>query len=539
MAFKGEIGAEFLDNVKTGFTVGDIYRIIDAGKLGGVDIPFGTFVEWTGTAWKVNKDMQYAVSATGESLNDAIADVLDDHDTASAEGEITVPTAEAVNYKVGNYFEQDGEVWKYTDKNDNGNGTWTIDTEKVNGVVPALNELANEISVEKLSNIVLYRKDSGAKVIYNETYHLMQEQSLASTDVYIFKVVAGRYRASNVRGSSDHSNPLVVASNYNDVSTAQARAYTQFVNGSSSTVINIQDLEFDINQDGYIYINCSSSKVCSLQKIEYENIKEAVDDALNINHWRGKKVAWLGTSVPYGSGATTSYVKILQDALKFNLVPAVIPGQGLHAQYDNDSSLWYPLTYGSTCLTKAEYEAAKTAELTDITIDDSPIVPWVPGGNWQHYNNYYRTWENVLTPDNADIDLFVLDVVPNNTSFDLDDFNAFDFSNWKYSDDSAFEDHRGTFLGALLYLINKIYTFKPTARILLFLGSAFKYSDGKSNFEKLTAKGVELLDIWGDVNLLKPSLDVIKSDGGTDNHPSTFGHEVLGKRLIGRFLSVS
>lgn len=70
MAFKGEIGAEFLDNIKTGFTVGDIYRIIDAGKLGGVDIPFGAFVEWKGTTWEVKKDMQYAVSKTGESLDD-------------------------------------------------------------------------------------------------------------------------------------------------------------------------------------------------------------------------------------------------------------------------------------------------------------------------------------------------------------------------------------------------------------------------------------------------------------------------------------
>lgn len=419
-------------------------------------------------------------------------------------------------------------------------GVATAITEAVGGASDALQEQIDNIKeIEQISEIVLYRKDSGVKVIYNDTYHLMQEQNLETTDVYVFKVVAGRYKASNMRGSNVRANPLMVASNYSDVSTGQAREYTQFLNGSSPDVVDLEDVEFDVNQDGYIYINCSSSKVCSLQKIETENIKEVVGDALNVNHWYGKKIAWLGTSVPYGSGATTSYLAILQNALKFNLVPAVIPGQGLHAQYDNDSGLWYPLTYGSTCLTKAEYEAAKTAGLTSITIDDDPIVPWVPGGNWQHYNNYYRTWENVLTADKKDVDLFVLDVVPNNSNFDLDDFNAFDFSNWKYSDDSAFADHRGTFLGALLYLIDKIYTFKPTARILLFLGSAFKYSDGKSNFEKLTAKGVELLDIWGDVNLLKPSLDVIKSNGGTDNHPSTFGHEVLGKRLIGRFLSVS
>lgn len=143
MAFKGEIGAEFLDNVKTGFTVGDIYRIIDAGKLGGVDIPFGTFVEWKGTGWEVKKDMQYAVSKTGESLDQAVADVLDDHATATVTQDETMPAAEAADYTVGNYFEQDGEIWKCTDKTDNGDGTWTIEADKVNGVVPVLNELVN------------------------------------------------------------------------------------------------------------------------------------------------------------------------------------------------------------------------------------------------------------------------------------------------------------------------------------------------------------------------------------------------------------
>ena len=143
MAFKGEIGAEFLDNVKTGFTVGDIYRIIDAGKLGGVDIPFGTFVEWKGTAWEVKKDMQYATSETGESLDKATADVLDDHASGQVTEEETMPAAEAANYTVGNYFEQDGEIWKCTDKTDNGDGTWTVEAEKVNGVVPVLNELVN------------------------------------------------------------------------------------------------------------------------------------------------------------------------------------------------------------------------------------------------------------------------------------------------------------------------------------------------------------------------------------------------------------
>lgn len=166
MAFKGEIGAEFLDNIKTGFTVGDIYRIIDAGKLGGVDIPFGAFVEWKGTAWEVKKDMQYATSKTGESLDQAVADVLDDHASASAEEELTMPTAEAANYTVDNYFEQNGEIWKCTDKTDNGDGTWTVEAEKVNGVVPVLNELivSDMCEADKMQVIAAALNDLDARL---------------------------------------------------------------------------------------------------------------------------------------------------------------------------------------------------------------------------------------------------------------------------------------------------------------------------------------------------------------------------------------
>lgn len=143
MAFKGEISAAILAGKKTGFATGDIYRIISEGKLGDLDVQYGTFVEWKGTTWEVKKDMQYATSKTGESLDQAIADVLDDRDTASAEEELTMPAAEAANYTVGNYFEQDGEIWKCTGKTNNGDGTWTVEADKVNGVVPVLNDLVS------------------------------------------------------------------------------------------------------------------------------------------------------------------------------------------------------------------------------------------------------------------------------------------------------------------------------------------------------------------------------------------------------------
>ena len=80
------------------------------------------------------------------AITEAVTDVLDDHDSASIEEELTMPAAEAANYTVDNYFEQDGEIWKCTAKTDNGDGTWTVEDEKINGVVPVLNELVERIA---------------------------------------------------------------------------------------------------------------------------------------------------------------------------------------------------------------------------------------------------------------------------------------------------------------------------------------------------------------------------------------------------------
>lgn len=73
MSFKGEIALGALNSkYKYGFTIGDIYRVQGAGNLvpNNLAVANGAFVEWKGTAWEVKKDMQYAVSKTGESLDD-------------------------------------------------------------------------------------------------------------------------------------------------------------------------------------------------------------------------------------------------------------------------------------------------------------------------------------------------------------------------------------------------------------------------------------------------------------------------------------
>lgn len=264
----------------------------------------------------------------------------------------------------------------------------------------------------------------------------------------------------------------------------------------------------------------------------------------NGNQWFGKKICIIGTSVAYGSNAEKAYAKIASERLGFEIVPAGVPGLAIHAKIDNDhGSIIAPLTYGSTCLSKAEYEAAKQAGATTITIPETPKPTdgnsWKPGDD-SNYNSYYRTWENVFSVKNADVDLWVYSVVPNNTNFENADWENFNKGTWSYNDGRGFAEHRTTFLGALLFLMDKMYALNPNARMVLVLDSAFEYANGKASFQKVSELwNIPIIDLWGKINTSPKSLQILKSKNGTDNHPSTFGQERLGDMFTNELLLIS
>lgn len=243
------------------------------------------------------------------------------------------------------------------------------------------------------------------------------------------------------------------------------------------------------------------------------------------NHWNGKKVVWLGTSVSFGSNATKSYAHELSKKLNFELVNCSMPGLAIHI---NDDGTMLP--YGSLCMSKKEYSDQ------NMNIPETPVLPYVPGGAC---NNYYRTYENIFTEENADADLFVFDVVPNNMNFSTSDWDVFDVLNWKYKDGSNFADHRSTFIGALLFLMDKMYSLNPSARMVFLLGSEFVYEKGKTAFALIKDKwNIPVIDVWGKINISPKSLNALKSENGTDSHPSTYAHEIMGNMLVGEFLGI-
>ena len=238
------------------------------------------------------------------------------------------------------------------------------------------------------------------------------------------------------------------------------------------------------------------------------------------NTWYGKRIGILGTSVAFGANASTSYAYEASKLLGFELSMFGVPGLAIEQNTDGT-----PKTSGSFSCSIAQYEAA------GWTIPDDPVTPYVPGGS---YNNYYRTYENVFVEDNADIDLWVYAVIPNNTNFALDDWNAFNKNEWKYNDNSAFSEHCKTFIGALLFVMDQMYRLNPNARMVFAVDSLFSYSTGLPALQTVASQwNIPIINLWGKINTSPKSMEKIKSINGTNSHPSTFAHEIMGKMFAG------
>lgn len=277
-----------------------------------------------------------------------------------------------------------------------------------------------------------------------------------------------------------------------------------------------------INRTTY---NLNNLKLNEFNLSEVEKYIKTLNGKSEINQWKGKKIGILGTSVSFGRYSTKSYAMEIESKLGCTVKNFSVPGLALHTQENGDQ-----LKYGSFVLSKTEYRDQGR------TIPSSPIDYTVDGS----YNDYYRTWENVFTSENKDIDLWVFAVAPNNKRFGLDDWNLFDKNNWKYSDETTFESHRTTFIGSILFIMDKMYKLNPNARMVFVLDSGLAHANGKSNFEVInTHWNIPIIDLWGKINISPKSLIKLKSKDGTDDHPSTFAHNIMGNIFTNELLLIS
>ena len=316
----------------------------------------------------------------------------------------------------------------------------------------------------------------------------------------------------------------------------------------------ILDFSNETSEFDFVLINYKDDNKKWEDSYKYAQYQEEeLSKRISNNQWYGKKICIIGTSVAHGSNAETAYGYIAQQRLGFSMIPAGVPGQAIHGKivsYTKDGAakkILSPLIYGSGVLTKAEYSAAKAVKDAGLSTDvigmgipDSPSNPSNWAGEGKPYNNYYRTWENLFTEKNKDVALWIYATIPNNNNYSLDDWNNFNTSKWAYKDGTAFEDHRTTFLGAMLYLMDKMYSVQPTARMVLVIDSEFNYELGKNNFKLLSETyNIPIIDLWSKINTSPKSLLQLKSFNGTNSHPSTFGHEMMGNIFTNELLLIS
>ena len=174
--------------------------------------------------------------------------------------------------------------------------------------------------------------------------------------------------------------------------------------------------------------------------------EEVPDDKLN--QWKGKKIVWIGTSIPWGqtseSGQTNPmanpYPKQIGELLDCTVLNHAQPGMSI--RYNKNGTVRY-----GQCLSLTVKELQEKGLAT---------IP-------------FKSYENAVL--GFDADLYVFDSEPNNGSEpsdgDLELLNSFSIKNWAYSDNSDFSSHRDTFVGAFIYMYDKLLNEKPNAKVIL------------------------------------------------------------------------
>ena len=153
-------------------------------------------------------------------------------------------------------------------------------------------------------------------------------------------------------------------------------------------------------------------------------------------------------------------------------------------------------------------------------------------------NDYYRTWEHIFCEETSDADLYVYAVLPNNRNWEKTDWDLFDKTNWRYTDGSSFESHRSTFLGALLFMMDKMYTSNPNARMVFCVDlDGYSYTNGLPLLEEVSeAFGIPIINLWKKLQYNPKTKNLIRYTDGV--HLNDYAHIHMGKMMSGEMLYV-
>lgn len=174
------------------------------------------------------------------------------------------------------------------------------------------------------------------------------------------------------------------------------------------------------------------------------------------NYWSGKKILWLGTSIPataYEGGK--AYPNIVGDKIGATVINNARSGSHAGIQFINGSGATYRYPWSLYALSYTEQEIQ---DLLDDWDDIKSQFTDAPETMTQEIINQFKTYsyENLIDPyltgDDA-VDLIVFDHGYNDASHAV------------VNPDNLFD--RTTFQGAMNYLIKHIYEINPRARICM------------------------------------------------------------------------
>lgn len=237
--------------------------------------------------------------------------------------------------------------------------------------------------------------------------------------------------------------------------------------------------------------------------------------------WQGRKIVWLGTSIPWGQTSesgqtnplTTNYPTIVGENLGAEVVNVARPGMAIETTEDFKRK-----SGGSLSLSIAELEE-----------QGYPTTP-------------YQSYENAMLGQNAD--LYVFDCEPNNSNFDTDILAQFDFENWRWTDGSTFESHRNSYIGAFLFLLDKLWAENPAAKVVMVTEWGYTrpnawgdvYQGRVASLAVAEKLKIKVIDLWSKLYYNKPNLSVYMN---TDYvHPKLAAHVRMAEMLTGELMLI-
>lgn len=241
------------------------------------------------------------------------------------------------------------------------------------------------------------------------------------------------------------------------------------------------------------------------------------------NHWAGKKIVWLGTSIATGDySAGISYPALVCDRLGAQLVNTSLNGQALHM---NGRGGYEPAS-GAAVMTEAEYLALDPA--------------WEDAENPGHLNTEqsFHSFQNSLLGHAAD--LYVFDTEANNTAESEIDLSAFDFETWQYRDGSNFDVHRNTYAGAVLFMLHQLWSENPLARVV-FIGWQGNLTTTLRGLTRRITDQLNLpyIDLWKKMGYVPPLNRALLTDQNDGLHPNLTWVKLMANVLVNELLLIS